>query len=397
MKKVLFLIHTLGGGGAEKVLVNLANSMDKTKFDVTVMTIINTGIFRDSLDSSVKYKYIFNLPKIKKKDKNNKIENKSGSLLSKPSKIISNIAKVYSTIWKYMPTKWFYKLAIRETYDVEVAFLEGICAKVISSSNNCRSKKIAWIHVDLLNQKKSEFVFKGIEDEKSYYDRFDEIVCVSNVVKEQFINKYNISESKISVKYNPIDKDEIIIKSKEKISDIKRSDKFLFCSVGRLITQKGYDRLLHVHNKLINQGIDYELWIIGEGNKRSELELFIKENNLDNSIKLLGFKENPYKYMNIADAFVCSSRAEGFSTVASEATILGKPIVTVNCSGMNELLGYNNEYGIVTENTEEDLLEGMKKLILDRNLYEFYKEKIKERSSMFDLNKSVKDIQKICE
>ena len=64
---------------------------------------------------------------------------------------------------------------------------------------------------------------------------------------------------------------------------------------------------------------------------------------------------------------------------------------------MNELLGYNDEYSIVTENTEEALLEGMKKLILDRNLYEFYKEKIKERSSMFDLDKSVEDIQKICE
>lgn len=396
MKKVLFLIHTLGGGGAEKVLVNLANGMDKTKFDVTVMTVINTGIFRESLNSDVKYKYIFNIPSRKKKKSERNNENKSGSLLSKPSKIISNMGKIYSLIWKYMPTKLFYKLAIREKYDVEIAFLEGICAKIISGSNNKESKKLAWIHVDLLNQKKSEFVFKGKDNEKSCYEKFDEIVCVSNVVKEQFIKKFDFDEDKVKVKYNPIDTLEVNTKATEIVEDIEKPNKFTFCSVGRLITQKGYDRLLRVHKKIIDEGIDYELWIIGEGNKKNDLEKFIEENKLQDSVKLLGFKHNPYKYLNLADAFVCSSRAEGFSTVASEATILGKPIVTVNCSGMNELLGYENEYGIVTENTEEDLLNGMKCLILDKNLHEMYKEKVIERKSMFNLEKLVDDIQEIC-
>lgn len=395
MKKVLFLIHTLGGGGAEKVLVNLANNMDKTKFDVTVMTVINTGIFKESLDESVNYKYIFNVPKInfgKKKNNNNK----SGSLLGKSSKIISFLGRVYSNMWKYMPVKFFYKIFITDLYDVEVAYLEGICAKIISGSKNKDSKKISWIHVDIINQRKSEFVFKNIQEEKKCYDTFNEIVCVSNVVKEQFIKKLDISCDKVSVKYNPIDSKEVISKSQESVLDLKKPNKFVFCSIGRLITQKGYDRLLKVHNDLINQGFPHELWIIGEGNKKVQLEQYITDNKLHGSVKLLGFKENPYKYLKMADAFVCSSRAEGFSTVASEATILGIPIVTVDCSGMKELLGNNNEYGLVTKNTEEDLLEGMKLYLENKKLYDHYSKQIKIRSNMFDLNELIKDIEGLC-
>ncbi|WP_346891568.1 MULTISPECIES: glycosyltransferase [unclassified Clostridium] len=397
MKKVLLLIHTLGGGGAEKVLVNLANGMDKNKYDVTVMTVINTGIFRESLSEEIKYKYIFNLPSRKRKGTNNSGKSeKSGSLLNKSSKVLSMGGKLYSIFWRFVPLKLFYKLAIKEKYDVEVAFLEGICAKIISNSNNKLSKKIAWIHVDLINQPKSKFVFKNMKDEKECYEKFDDIVCVSETVKKQFIRKFEIDENKLIVKYNPIDKHEIINKSIELVDDTKKPNKFLFCTIGRLITQKGYDRLLRVHKKLMDEGYDYELWIIGEGTKREMLENFIDNNNMRDTVKLLGFKSNPYKYLSMADAFVCSSRAEGFSTVASEAVVLGKPIVTVDCSGMKELLGNNNEYGIVTDNNEEALAEGMKNMLNDKELYKKYLNTISERASMFELSKAVKSIEDLC-
>lgn len=62
MKKIIFLIHTLGVGGAEKVLVNLVNNMDATKYDITVMTVINTGAFIEKLNPNIKYRYMFSLP-----------------------------------------------------------------------------------------------------------------------------------------------------------------------------------------------------------------------------------------------------------------------------------------------------------------------------------------------
>ncbi|HBL06283.1 MAG TPA: glycosyltransferase, partial [Clostridium sp.] len=247
-----------------------------------------------------------------------------------------------------------------------------------------------------INQPKSKFVFKNMKDEKECYEKFDDIVCVSETVKKQFIRKFEIDENKLIVKYNPIDKHEIINKSIELVDDTKKPNKFLFCTIGRLITQKGYDRLLRVHKKLMDEGYDYELWIIGEGTKREMLENFIDNNNMRDTVKLLGFKSNPYKYLSMADAFVCSSRAEGFSTVASEAVVLGKPIVTVDCSGMKELLGNNNEYGIVTDNNEEALAEGMKNMLNDKELYKKYLNTISERASMFELSKAVKSIEDLC-
>lgn len=392
-KKVLFLIHALGAGGAEKILVNIANGMDKEKYDVTIMTVVNTGVFRNHIDDNVKYKYIFSLPF---KRKNNKNSKEPGNLLSKYDPKRQFAAKIYTILWKYMPVKLFYKFMIREEYDVEIAFLEGICAKLISSSTNKKSKKISWIHVDMLNHKKSEAIFTSLKAEKKCYEKFDKVICVSKNVRDQFIKKFNYDDKKVEIKYNPVDKKDIISKAKEEINDIKKPNKFVFCTIGRLVTQKGYDRLLRVHNKLISEGLEYELWIIGEGNKRPLLEEYIKENKLSDSVKLLGFKENPYKYLKLSDAFVCSSRAEGFSTVASEAVILGKPIVTVNCSGMHELLGENNEYGLVVDNNEDSLYEGMKKFLLDKELYEKYLLKVKERESIFDYKVAVKNIEELC-
>ena len=248
----------------------------------------------------------------------------------------------------------------------------------------------------MLNHKKSEAVFSSLESERKCYEKFDKVICVSKNVRDQFIKKFNYDNSKVEIKYNPVDKIDIQNKAKEEVTDIKKPERFVFCTIGRLVTQKGYDRLLRVHNKLVKEGLDYEIWIIGEGNKRPLLEEYIKENNLSDTVKLLGFKANPYKYLNLADSFVCSSRAEGFSTVASEAVILGKPIVTVNCSGMHELLGENNEYGLVVENNEDALYEGMKTMLENKDIFNNYLEKVKERESIFDYKVAVKNIEELC-
>lgn len=387
MKKVLFLIHTLGGGGAEKVLVNLVNNLNPNKYDITVMTIVDVGELRYSLNNNIKYKTTIKLQKNRKEKK----ENTSGSLLNKKYKTV--LAKIYAKIWKYMPTKLFYKLFIKEKYDVEISFLEGICAKVISSSTNSNSKKYAWIHVDLVNQTKSSGVFKSLIEEQKVYNKFNNIVCVSKVVKDQFIKKYNIDSNKVIVKYNTIDKKEIIEKSKEKCDDyIKNKSRITLGSIGRLNSQKAYDRLLRITKKLIDDGFDINLFIVGEGTSRKELEDYIKINNLQDHIVLLGFKSNPYKYIINCDIFVCSSIAEGFSTAVSEAIVLGIPIVTTECSGMRELLGDNNEYGIVTGNSEDELYEGIKQMLNDE-VFKRYKKAIINRKTMFDLNRLVKEVE----
>ena len=115
------------------------------------------------------------------------------------------------------------------------------------------------------------------------------------------------------------------------------------------------------------------------------------------NVTLLGYKKNPYKYIRNSDLFVCSSRAEGFSTVVSEAIILEKPIVTTECSGMRELLGDNSEYGIICENNTKALYESLLKVLSNKELYLELKEKIIERKNIFDINKTIKDIEEFIE
>lgn len=394
MKKVLFLIHTLGGGGAEKVLVNLVNNLDSSKYDITVMTVVDVGELRSCLNDNIKYKTTIKIKNKKAKNFDSDSKSKSGSLLGTGGKLKKTLAKFYANIWKYIPTKLFYKIFIKEKYDVEISFLEGICAKIISSSSNKNSKKYAWIHVDLIKQKKSDGVFKNINEAIDTYKKFDNIVCVSKVVKSQFEKKYGIDSNKVIVKYNSIDKNDILFKSTEKILDYEKEKNFVtICSVGRLNAQKAYDRLLRITKRLKNEGYKIKLFIIGEGTSKNSLEEYIHENNLSSDIKLIGFKNNPYPYMKLCDLFVCSSIAEGFSTVVSEAIVLGKVIVTTDCSGMKEMLGENNEYGVVTDNDEDSLYMGIKYLLDNKEKYNYYQEKIIERFNMFDLDKTVKAVE----
>lgn len=193
--------------------------------------------------------------------------------------------------------------------------------------------------------------------------------------------------------YNPIDKDNILEKSKEKIE--MKKDKLNIITVGRLSYQKGYDILLQTHKKLIKEGLNYSLIILGEGIERKNLEKYIKENNLENNTQLLGFKENPYSYLKEADIFVSSSRYEGYPLVLCEAVCLGKPIIATNCTGPKEILE-NSRYGLMAEvENVDDLAEKMKKLILNEELRKKYSDLSKERAEIFDIKKTMQEIEEL--
>ncbi len=390
MKKVLFLVHTLQVGGAEKVLVNLVNHMDKEKYDITVMTVVNTGAFRKDLAPHIHYKTIFNVPFLSNKGNTDK---SSGNLLDKPNRIKKMLANLYKFMWRHSDCKKIYQRHIKEEYDVEIAFLEGIAAKIIASSKSETSKKISWIHIDLLKERKTEKFFRNAQEEKQCYERFDQIVCVSKNVKEQFIKKFQpVDLNKIMVKYNPIDEEFIMNQAKEGIENIEKKKKTI-CTVGRLSKQKGYDRLLRIVQKLNEDGLEFDVWIIGVGEEEEKLKKYIKDNRLQN-VKLLGYQQNPYKYIKKADFFVCSSITEGFSTVVSEAVILEKKIITTECSGMREILGENGEYGILVENSEEALYKVLKENLMTED-FKIKEEQIKKRKKLFNLEYLTKEIEQL--
>lgn len=388
MKKLLFVVHTLQVGGAERVLLNLLKNLDKKKYDITVLAIVNDGVYIENLKeiTGIKYKYLFNA--FFKKTRENK-----NAKLYKLSKMIMNIIwKIYILLIKYFPSK-MYKKAIKEKYDVEIAFLEGKISKFVANSTNIDSKKIAWIHTDI-NNVIGINIFKNIDEEIETYSKFDKIVCVSEEVKKRFVEKLNITEN-ICVQMNPIDSKEICKRAKEPITKKLNTKGFVLCSVGRLVKEKGFDRLLEVHKKLIDEGIQHSLWIVGEGNERTKLENYIKDKKLDKTVNLIGYTNNPYKYVKNSDVFVCSSRIEGLSSALIEATILEKAIVTTNCPGTKEILGQDGQSAIIVENTTEGIYNGIKTILTDIKLKEKLDENIKTRSKLLDINNIIEQIEKI--
>lgn len=374
MKKILIFVDSLNEGGVSKVLLDLLENINKEKYDITVMTLYNQGVYIDEVRKYVKYKYCFNILAA------------NGNSLK---------AKLYRKYWGGMlrlPESFMYRWFVKEKYDIEIAFMHGWSTKFISGSNNRASKKIAWVHVDLVTWNRVDGIFKNLEHHKKAYSKFDEVLCVSQTVKEGVEKKYNVKNARVL--YNPISREKILKLSNEEIDDIKFSSKFKLISVGRLSEQKGYDRLLRIFKKLKNDGLDIELILVGNGNKYNELNEYIVENKLEKDVTLLGFRENPYKYVRASDLFICSSISEGFSLVIGEAMAIGVPIVSVDCPGPNEVLGFG-KYGKLVNNNEEDLYNGIKEMINNRALYKKYKNKANERGKMFSINKFINKVESI--
>lgn len=338
---ILFLIESLSGGGAEKVLTILLNNLNIEKYNVTLCTMVNTGVNKTELKSNIKYTSILKPPC------NN--ANVIKQLLYKLK---------YKLVYSFFPLKWVYSLWIPKGNDIEIAFCEGYATKLLSYSTNKHSKKIAWVHTDLKSNPwpLAKKIFKNFNKQLTAYKRFNQIITVSKYARERFIELHGM-ENRVKTLINPINSTLIQTKSQEHVL-LPKKKKTRLVTIGRLVEQKGYDRLVRIASRLKNNGLDFELWIIGDGPERTQLESDIKKLSLDDTIKLWGFKSNPYKYMSECDAFVCSSRSEGYSTAVTEAIILGLAVVTTDCSGMSELL-LDGKAGIITENNEDALYSGI--------------------------------------
>ena len=356
MINILFFIESLSGGGAEKVLRNLVNAMDQTKFCITVQTLYPEDAEK-YLAPGIHYNHCY------------------------PAKNRVNELR--------MRAEATYPLRIKGDYDIEVAYLECGSTKIMASSINAKALKLAWVHCDLQNRIGDSAAFAAAT--KKYYAKYDYAVCVSENVRKSFEKLYGDTVPAVTV-YNTIDDSEILKKSAETLPLDVSKRKLTIVAVGRLSAQKHFIRALTAHKHMLEDGLDHDLWIIGGGEERSLLEAYIQENHLEASAKLLGFRENPYNLMHAADLLVCSSIFEGFSTFVTEGLILGKPIVTTNVSGMHELLG-DSEYGLITENDDEAFYAGVKRMLTEPRLLEHYAERAKIRGRDFKREKLAKDTE----
>lgn len=363
MTKILFLIHDLGQGGAEKVLVNLVNNMDASRFDITVMTLFDCGENRRFLAENIHYKYRWR-----------------------------TMPRGNSHFMKLLSPERLHRMIVKEHYDIEVAYLEGPCARVISGCRDSSVSLVSWIHIELHTAKAAASSFRSIKEAVMCYEKFDRIVSVSGEVERCFCNSLH-AENSYLVLHNTFASEKVLEMSKEPLSLFTPENAFRLVAVGKLIPSKGFDRLLRVVKRLCENGENICLFILGEGKERGSLQSYIDSNGLSDRVKLEGYQLNPYKYIADCDLFVCASLAEGFSTAAVEALIVGTPVCTVEVAGMKELLGENDEYGLVVGNSEDALFDGIKKLLDDRELFEGYRRISPARGRDFSTEKTVSAVQ----
>lgn len=366
MKKILFMIPNLSVGGAEKVLVNLVNNLDKSKFDITVQTLFGGGVNEQFLKKDIKYKYIF-----------------------------KKVFRANSQILKLFSSKYLFKKFIKEHYDIIVSYLEGPTARIVAGCQDKDTKLVSWIHIQQENRKNAAYAFRSYKEARKCYSRYDRLVCVSEYVKQDFQSLFDI-DTPIDVLYNTNETQQIIDKAKELVEDgVFKDDEIKICVIGKISKRKGCDRVVRIQKKLLADGLKTHIYFLGNGIDEDFVKKFIKENDIEGSVTLLGYQTNPYKYLKNCDLFICASLAEGFSTAATEALILGVPVVTVEVSGMKEMLGENDDYGIVTHNNEDALYEGVRKILATPKMLNDYSEKAFERGKYFSTEKTTKAVEEM--
>ena len=364
-KKILFLIHDLGEGGAEKVLVNLVNHLNREKFEITVMVLFGGGVNEQFLADDVR--------------------------------LIRCFEKTFpanSRIFKLFSPKALHDRFIQGKYDIEIAFLEGPAARIVSGCTDADTKCISWIHTEFRAKRIASIGFRSFGESAACLNRMDQIVCVSESVRNAFCSLYGNKE-KTRVCYNVIDTENI--QTLAEFEPDLPEQSFRMISAGKIVPVKGFDRLARIHARLLKDGFPVHTYILGHGLQQGKIEQYVKENGLEKTFSFLGYQINPYQYMKHCDLFVCSSYREGYSTAVTESLIVGTPVCTTEVSGMRELLGENGEYGLITENDEEALYNGIRYLLEHPEELSYYKRMAEKRGMQFDPEITVKAVETLLE
>lgn len=275
-----------------------------------------------------------------------------------------------------LPDKFLYNRIIgRANYDLEIGFAFGLGTQLVGAKGLPTSpKRLLWMH--------------GYDTRLFYREQYLRVGHVVNVsrlnalkLKEELGDPSFVSD----YCYNPI-KDDVILQEGKESVDIKRGDGLLFISVGRHSSEKGYMRLITIARRLVDDGFNFKLLLVGDGPEHNMLVEKTKELNLETVVVFTGSTPNPHKYTSKSDVFVCSSYREGYSTACTEALLLGIPIITTAVGGSQEQIE-DAECGIRCGLEDEDLYNAMKSVLLKPDMIREWKEKLKETRDRFSQKK----------
>lgn len=355
MKKVLFIIPSLRGGGAEKLLSDILNNFDRSKYEVHIMYFYDNNIYVDEIPKYVKQIIPFYIAN-------------------------RNFGRIIWSLLKILKLRDYVcrnkiRNAVDNHYDTIVSFLEGLSLHFHNFLVDRADKNISFVHTDFRHYQASLN-----KDSLKEYNKMDSIVFVSKNACNSFKQVFPTNCSVHKVLPNFINIAKVKAKSNEfKLFKIKPT---IIC-VGRLEKVKGFELLVDIASKLKNQLEDFQLRIIGTGEEENNLKNIVKLNNLEEKILFDGFKRNPYPYIANSDVLLSTSLAEGFSLVICEAMSLGIPVIASKTDGALSLLG--DGAGILVERNPIEYVNAIVKLLQNRDIYNHYVSQGKRASKDYDI------------
>lgn len=377
-KKILIRIGSLRHGGAEKVLVTFLKNLPADKYEIDLLLNLHSGKYLSEVPDWINVLYL----------------NKGEMITSNRIQDIPQKAYrvIYQKILKIFPSLLYKFILKNKKYDLEFAAIQGMRDEILSSPIET-SKKIVWIHSDL----RKALLHKYDDKEMRKFFGFDKIMVNSNEVLDDFkaLAKTDDEVKRLIRIYNPLDVQEIVEKSEEPLVNYQFDEKIpTFIALGTVYPAKGYDRLLNVHKRLLEEDFQHKILIVGDGYDFENISKLKTNLNLDETVDMIGYIENPYPYFKAADFFILSSRYEGFPTVLYEAIVLKKNIIATEVAGGREMLK-DGELGLMAENSEAGIYEGMKSALSQPELFNKYQENLIKYDSPFKLEKSVALIESI--
>ncbi|WP_041595732.1 glycosyltransferase [Halanaerobium hydrogeniformans] len=349
----------MNAGGAQRVIINLLKALDKSKFKIKLV-LLDYDENQAYLDLIPKEVEIINI-------------NRRGRY---------SIIKIKNIIKKEEPDICFATLP-QVCKAVMIGHkLSGSNSKVIFRESNYRPKnKMFFLNYILL---------------KLVYSYSDYNIALTEDLKKQIKKQYNISDNKITTIYNPLNIELIQKKIKDSSCSFEQNN-FNIVSCGRLSKQKNFSMLIKSIKLIREENINnIVLYILGDGPLKKHLEGLIWKYDLTNSVYLLGYKKNPFKYIANADLFILSSLYEGMPNVILESLACGTPILSTNCpTGPKEILE-EDKYGWLVPN---DNVEAMSRKIIHlyNNPEEINKKqkKLDLRAERFSINNIVKEYENL--
>lgn len=352
MKKVklMFYIYSLGGGGIQRFLFNFLKNIDYDKFEIVLVVIKKEGKYKNSFPPQVKIvemnvrRIMFSLRPLVKLVK----EHEPDVLISSANSI--NVISIAAARLSKTGTK----VVIRE-------------AQHITKDSTKRHMK---------------YLMKKI------YPFADNIVVLSNKMRDELISILDINPKLVNVIPNSVDLEAIITKANQHIT--VNENKKTIVSVGRLTYQKNFELLIRSVKKMPDLR-NVEVLILGEGELHDELEELIRQSDLEDTVKLLGFQSNPYKYLKNADLFVLTSRYEGVSNAYLEALALSVPVVTTQGHELIE----NGKNGLIVKEDEESISEALNEMISNRKYKDYCRDNMHLIQAKLDVKKMASSYENV--